>query len=229
MIKFKQKKCVELFTLVLIYSILIINAIILKDSLTALISAFCGITYTIMAGKGNPFCYFIGILGSGFYAYLSFKNALWGNLLLYLGYYIPMQILGFFRWSKHLKKDKNEIIKSSLGRKELIVIVILNIILIIFTAFCLMLLDGRSPIIDSITTILSVTGMYLTVRRSIEQWVVWMIVNAFSFLMWFRIVLQGGRTYSTMIMWAVYFFLAIYFYAQWKKEVVPALKSASNV
>ena len=45
----------------------------------------------------------------GFYCWLSFQSALWGNLLLYAAYYIPMQIIGYFRWNQNLKKDKKEI------------------------------------------------------------------------------------------------------------------------
>ena len=61
--------------------------------------------------------------------------------------------------------------------------------------------------------------MYLTVRRAIEQWIVWMIVNALSSIMWISIVMNGEKAYSTVIMWVTYFVLAIYFYAKWRKEI----------
>ena len=41
----------------LIYLILIVCAVIFKDSPAAVISAVFGITYTFLAGKGNPVCY----------------------------------------------------------------------------------------------------------------------------------------------------------------------------
>ena len=95
---------IERVSLILVYVFLLTNAFLLKDSPIALISAICGITYTFFAGKGYPFCYLFGITGSAFYCFLSFKSALWGNLLLYAGYYLPMQVLGFFQWNKNLKK-----------------------------------------------------------------------------------------------------------------------------
>ena len=58
------------------------NAYLLKDSPVAVCSAICGILYTIIAGKGKISCYFFGLAGSGCYIWLSFKNALWGNMLL---------------------------------------------------------------------------------------------------------------------------------------------------
>ena len=51
--------------------ILIITiSFIINDSKIALISAICGISYTILAGKGKISCYFIGILGTFCYCYI---------------------------------------------------------------------------------------------------------------------------------------------------------------
>ena len=204
-------KKIELIGLFTVLTLILINAIIVKDNPIAVISAFCGILYTIIAGKGKISCYFFGLSGSWCYVWLSFLNSLWGNMLLYLCYYIPMQILGIFKWKKHLKKDTKEIVKTRLSNKNRITLLFIGVLGSIITS------HDKSPIADGITTFLSVLGMYLTVRRAIEQWVVWMIVNGISALMWINLVLHGIKTYSTVIMWVVYFVLAIYFYFEWKK------------
>lgn len=214
----KQEK-LEKIVFVFLLLFIILNAFRCHDSVQALISAVCGITYTVFAGKGYPVCYLFGVTGSSFYAYISAQNALWGNVFLYLGYYVPMQILGFWQWRKHLKQDKNEIVKTSLKLKEFFIIILCSVGLVIILAAFLGTTADKHPILDSITTIFSISGMYLTVRRCIEQWLFWMIVNALSLLMWLNIALQGGRVYSTVIMWAVYLFLAFYFYSQWRREI----------
>lgn len=210
-------KKIEIIGLFAVLTLILINAIIVKDNPIAVISAFCGILYTIIAGKGKISCYFFGLSGSWCYVWLSFINALWGNMLLYLCYYIPMQILGIFKWKKHLKKDTKEIVKTRLSNKNRITLLFIGVLGSIITSIILHYFHDKSPIADGITTFLSVLGMYLTVRRAIEQWVVWMIVNGISALMWINLVLHGTKTYSTVIMWVVYFVLAIYFYFEWKK------------
>ncbi len=195
------------------------NAYLLKDSPVAVCSAICGILYTIIAGKGKISCYFFGLAGSGCYIWLSFKNALWGNMLLYLCYYIPMQVLGIFKWKKHLEEKSKEIIKTKLDAVERIKLVLVGILGCALTIFLLYFTGDKSPIIDGITTFLSIIGMYLTVRRCIEQWVIWMIVNGLSFIMWANLVVNGTKAYSTVVMWGVYFILAVYFYFVWKNEV----------
>lgn len=215
----KPWKRYEKFGLGIIYLILLCNLIILKDSPIAVTSAFFGITYTFLAGKGNPICYLFGIMGSGFYGYLSFHNALWGNLLLYMGYYIPMQVIGFFKWNSHLKTGSSEIIKTSLSKKERLILFAITLILTAFAIVVLYFTQDKKPIIDGITTVFSLAGMYLTVRRAIEQWGVWIFVNGLSAIMWGLIALSGEKVYSTVIMWSVYFVLGIYFYFCWKKEL----------
>lgn len=208
----------ETISLFAILAIIFINAIIVKDNPIAVISAFCGILYTIIAGKGKISCYFFGLSGSWCYVWLSLTNALWGNMLLYLCYYIPMQILGIFKWKKHLKTDTKEIIKIRLSQKDRIKLIILGILGSIITNLILYFCQDKSPIADGITTFLSILGMYLTVRRAIEQWFIWIIVNGISVVMWLNLVLHGAKTYSTVIMWGVYFILAVYFYFEWKKD-----------
>ena len=217
--KVDKKNKIEIIGFVLIYVILFANAVIMQDSWIALVSAFCGITYTILAGKGFPICYFIGVIGSVFYSYLAFRSALWGNLILYLGYYIPMQITGFFQWNKHLKQNKSEIIKTNLGNKERIILILVFSVITFITVLCLFHFKDKSPVIDGITTVFSILAMYLTVKRCYEQWIVWFGVNLLSFIMWLKIALSGTKVYSTVIMWAVYTILAVYFYICWKKEL----------
>ena len=215
----------EVIALCIVFLIVGINAFVLHDSKAAIVSAVCGILYTTLAGKGKISCYFFGLLGTSFYSYLSFKNALWGNLLLYVCYYFPMQVTGIFKWKKHLKSDTKEIVKTKLSQKELIVLSLGAIAACVGVIFILWYFKDKSPIFDGITTVFSVIGMYLTVKRCIEQWIAWIIVNGLSSLMWLELVLKGAKAYSTLLMWIVYFILGIYFLIIWKNEMKETEKN----
>lgn len=218
-IKVKNWKLTEIIGLSFVLLFIIVHAFVRNDNPIAVISAVCGITYTFIAGKGNPVCYLFGLTGSTFYCILSFKNALWGNLALYSCYYIPMQIMGYFNWNRNLKEGKNEIVKIYLPKKELLQVILFSLFGTVALSFLLYNLKDAHPILDSVTAIFSVAGMYLTVRRAIEQWMFWMIVNGLSLIMWIAVAMSGARVYSTIVMWTVYLFLAFYFYFDWKKEL----------
>ena len=212
----------EIAALCVVFLMVCINAFVLNDSKAAVISAICGILYTTLAGKGKISCYFFGLIGTSFYSYLSLKNALWGNLLLYVCYYFPMQITGIFKWKKHLKSDTHEIIKTKLCLKEQFCILTGSLVMCALLFFVLLYFKDKSPLFDAVTTVFSVIGMYLTVKRCIEQWIAWIIVNGLSTLMWLGLIFDGAKAYSTLLMWAVYFILAIYFFCVWKNEMSKA-------
>lgn len=208
----------EIIALSVVFFIIIVNSVIVKDNIVAVISAFCGILYSTIAGKGKISCYFFGLTGTCCYSWLAYSNALWGNLILYMCYYLPMQIAGVFAWSKHLD-DKREIEKKSLPIKTRVLYFSLAFVMSVVAILILNITKDSNPICDGVTTVLSLFGMYFTVKRCIEQWFVWMIVNGLSAIMWLNLILHGAKTYATFIMWVVYFVLSIYFYIVWKKEL----------
>lgn len=202
--------------------ILLITAIsiYMNDNKIALVSAVCGISYTILAGKGKISCYFIGLIGTVCYSYLSFKNALYGNLALYALYYFPMQIFGIFKWKQHLNKDSGDIIKTCLPVKERYVYIVGAILLSVLFAQVLIKLGDATPLVDSVTTVFSIFGLVLTIKRCIEQWQIWFVVNGLSVFMWVVAYMNGSNCFATILMWLTYFLLSIYFFHAWKRDIV---------
>ncbi len=199
--------------------LIIVISFLIGDSKVALVSAVCGISYTILAGKGKISCYIFGLTGTLCYSYIAFQNALYGNLFLYMFYYFPMQILGIFKWKKHLRKDTQEIIKTKLKPDERIIYTILAVLFSIILSFVLKETGDATPVIDAVTTVFSVLGLILTVKRCIEQWYVWFVVNLLSVFMWVEAYLNGSNCFATILMWATYVVLAVYFLFTWKKDL----------
>ena len=77
-------KRAEVIGLCIVFTIIFVNAIVVKDSIIAVISAVCGILYSTIAGKGKVSCYIFGLTGTCCYSWLAFDNGLWGNLALYM-------------------------------------------------------------------------------------------------------------------------------------------------
>lgn|SRR5574344_385057 len=198
--------------------VIVISSIIIKDSILSIITAICGILYTIIAGKGKISCYFFGIICCLLCAYLSFKAALYGNFALHLFYYFPMEIIGIYQWNKHLKKETKEIIKTKLPQKEFLKF---NVLILIFTPilyFIFTRIGDNCPFIDAFMSVLSIFAMILTVKRCSEQWILWTIVNILSVLMWFSVFSQGEKIFAILMVRIIYLILGVYFFIKWKKE-----------
>lgn len=190
------------------------------DSKIALINAVCGISYTILAGKGKISCFLFGLAGTMCYVYIAFQNHIYGNVLLYALYYFPMQVLGIFRWKKHLRKDSGEIVKTTLSVRDRWIYGASAVILSLLMFFVLKFTGDAAPLMDSVTTVFSVGGLLLTVKRCIEQWYFWLVVNALSTVMWIEAYLNGSNCLATVFMWGTYLILAFYFLYTWQKSLV---------
>ena len=210
------------FEKVLIPVILIIViglSIYANDTKIATIHAFFGILATILAGKGKISCYILGLAGVICYAYLSYKNAFWGTLALQVLYYIPMEFIGIYAWKNHLKKDTNEVKKTRLSNNQRWIIGLGATAISIILGFILMYYNDKLPFHDAFVTVLPILAFYLTVKRCIEQWIVWSIVNAINIIMWLIIFTQGGNILATLLTWIIYFCFGLYFLYKWYKEI----------
>ena len=213
-----HKRFEAILTPILI-AVTFVLSIHMKDSPIVTISAVFGLLYTIYAGRGKAYCYLFGMIGTLCHSYISFQQMLWGSFLLYIGYYFPMEIAGLFLWSKNLNSSKNEVQKASLSPHSRKIFAAAAFVAIVLFAIVLKIAHCKYPILDSLTTILSICGLYLTVRRCLEQWIVWTLVNFLSIIVWAKIFISGEKTFATLLMWCVYFMLGIYFYFRWKKEL----------
>ena len=194
-------------------------AVYMKDTPAAIISAVCGICATILAGKGKISCYVFGMIANICYSYISFKNQFWGNLALNILYYFPMQFVGIAKWKNHLKKETQEIYKTHLNNRERIIYSIIAILLSAAGYFLLKYFKDLYPVFDSITTVLSVIAFILTVKRCVEQWYAWTIVNAICVIMWAGAYMQGSHCFATILMWSTYLILGLYFLKNWENEL----------
>ena len=130
-----------------------------------------------------------------------------------------MQIFGIFKWKQHLKDDSQEIVKTKLSTKERGVYFVASLVFSFILYLVLKYVNDQSPMIDAVTSVFSIVGLLLTVKRCIEQWHIWFVVNGLSTIMWINAYLHGSNCFATVLMWATYFVLSIYFLQTWKKEI----------
>ncbi len=190
-----------------------------KDSLIGIIAAVTGVWYTLLAGKGKRSCFIIGTVNVLFYSYTSFHAKYFGEVMLNMLYYLPMNFIGWFAWKNHIDSTTGEVIKQHLTFKKRIVVYLLTAVGVFLYAPLLAVLGGSLPLIDSTSTVLSVTAQLLTVWRLKEQWILWIIVNGVSVVMWAVNFAQGKENISMILMWGLYLINAFIMYFRWNKDI----------
>ena len=79
----------------------IIIAVISKDSLLGFTASVTGIICVVLVAKGKVSNYFFGVINVLLYGYLSLSAKYYGEAMLNLIYFLPMQFIGLWIWLKN--------------------------------------------------------------------------------------------------------------------------------
>jgi nicotinamide mononucleotide transporter len=162
----------------------------------------------------------IGII----YVLISFvifwRIQLYGDFFLHI-FFLILNIYGWYYWSK--KSDKEELPVTRLsGIQNLKIAGLTALGVIVFGYFLQQLpiiFEGLEPASvpywDATTSILSVTGMWLTTRKKIENWYYWLLVDVLAAGIY---IYKGIYFYS--FLYGVYIFMAVWGYMEWRKSEV---------
>ena len=191
----------------------------ISDTPLNIVAAVTGVSYTLLAGKGKISCYGFGIVNSILYGWASYEATLYGDAMLNWGYYLPMMFVGIYMWLRRRNAQAN-VIKAKLTTRERFITAAVTIAAVLAYGILLKFLGDAQPFVDSTTTVLSITATWLTVRRCVEQWILWMIVNAVSIFMWLRVYLENGNSLALLCMWCIFLAAGIIFFFQWYREIL---------
>ncbi len=189
------------------------------DSPMGIISSTTGVACVVFTGKGKLSAYLFGLINCVLYAIISFKASLYGETMLNVIYYVPMQFVGFITWNKNMNTATGSVKKRKMtGSQRIYMLALIGICTVIYGVI-LRYLGDIIPFIDSFTTIASVFAMIISVKMYVEQWYIWIAVNVMSVIMWMIAFANGNDSMATLLMWIVYLFNSAIMCLKWEREV----------
>jgi nicotinamide mononucleotide transporter len=208
----------ERIWLIVFTCIIIVLSIYWKDSFTGILASLTGIWCVVLIAKGKIANYYFGIVNVVAYAYVAFGSQYYGEVMLNMIYFLPMQFVGIYLWRKRRVSNKKDDVKVIyMSNKQRIIWSFITIAGTILYGFFLKYLGGNLPFIDSSSTVMSVIAMILMVFVFVEQWVLWILVDIVSIIMWFTVMIKGGNDVAVLVMWVAFLVNAIYGLYNWIK------------
>lgn len=186
------------------------------------IAAISGIFCVVLCAKGKRSQYFWGFFNILGYIVVAWIHKYYGEVMLNAIYYLPLQFIGYYLWSKNTKEEDDEVQGKKLNIKHSIILLIITGIGIFLYQYLLDHLGGTNPLLDSASTVISVVANLLMVLRYREQWLLWIVIDIITVIMWWHV-----KDYIMVTMWAVYLVNAFYGYYNWSeiaKEDVKCMK-----
>lgn len=192
------------------------------DTVIGLISSLAGMLCVVLVAKGKISNYYFGIIQSATYAYISYTYGLYGEAMLNALFYLPIQFIGIYLWNKNkvsASTKGEDIVAKRMTINNWSLFVVLTIAFSVLYAFLLAKIGGKQVHIDSFAVVLSIGAQILMLKRYAEQWIIWIIVNVLSIVLWFNALQEGGNDYTVLVMWTAFLVNSIYGYFNWLKMV----------
>ena len=177
------------------------------------VAAVAGVLCVVLVAKGSIWNYLFGIVNVSMYAYISYKASLYGDAALNALYYVPMQFIGWWQWrsrgaavSEAQAEGQGVQVKARrFNWRQRAVLFVGCAAAVIAGGFILEHFGDPQPFKDSTTTVLSIVAQALMALAFMEQWVLWIITNVVSVVMWSICVARGEAHAAVMvIMWSFY-------------------------
>jgi|TARA_B100001741_G_scaffold12704_2_gene9913 nicotinamide mononucleotide transporter len=181
---------------------------------------FFGFLSVWFSKKNNILVYPSGMVSTSIYVYLLYSWGLIGDMLIN-AYYFIISIYGWYYWSRSENGNTlNEISIMNKGDKKTIIILFIFAIIFVFYIYSLSgKLNSVVAIVDTITTAIFFSGMWLMAKRKIENWIFWIVGDIISIPLY----LYKGLV-LTSFQYLVFTLIAIAGYFSWKKKILYVKK-----
>jgi len=181
-----------------------------------IIAATLGIIAIFFQIKVKPFYWVISLVVSSMYIIVYFSAKLYADMSMQF-YYVGMSIYGLYVWlSGNYSSDKKIIHISKIkDLKSWLLIALISALSFFIIGYILKnFTDSNVPWWDSFTTSLSFVATWMLARKKIENWLIWIVVDATSVALYIY-----KQLYPTTILFIILTLLAIVGYFQWKREL----------
>lgn len=235
----------ESLLLLSILSLAVMSFVIKNDfsinACIAAVAAILGVFCVVLGAKGSMANWLFGIVEAFLHIYICFCTHIYGDMLQRLVYNLPMQFVGWKKWSKREREDHSGIIQTRymtwMQRIVTVVSVILaTVILGVFLMkfgpwligvlvnlfpdmeFKTLKMDYDTPTqlwLDSFTTVMSIVTMWVSVKAFVEQWYMWLIINIAYIAMW--LMSDSPFSFMTVAKYSVYLVNSFYGIYMWNK------------
>lgn len=197
------------------------------DRIVEFTGMLLGLLYLFLEYKADKRMWIVGIIMPMISVWVYFNAGLYADFAIAI-YYFLAAVYGYWVWTKSKRALASETVSVSGSDSKaepclpithvpaMTLFVSLGITGVLWVAIYFVLVtftNSTVPLCDAFTTALSITGMYLLAQKYVEQWIVWVIVDAVSVGLYFY---KGIYFYSCLNV--VYTVVAVMGYFKWLKH-----------
>ncbi len=188
-----------------------------------LVATISGVLCVFLVAKKDIRNYYVGVIAVSTYGLVAYHYGYLYDYLLNIYILIPVQVIGYYYWSNYKHDNSKRIEVAEIKYQGVIYLISVIAIILLSTVFYNVVsiqLKGSPSnlpqilkVFDAVTTVFTLLAQYMMIKRYAQQWVLWIIVNLGSIIMW---IYFGDL--NLVLMFTVYLIVAIYGYFNWNKK-----------
>jgi nicotinamide mononucleotide transporter len=172
--------------------------------------ALFGLAYVLLAIRENAWCWPIGVGNAALFLVVYGHTRLYANAALQ-AVYLVVSLYGWYSWL-HGGKDRGRLAVSRTPRAWLLG---LGAAGAVFTAglglFLQLRTDAALPYSDAATTGFSLVAQWMATRKWLENWLVWIAVDA-----GYVALCLSQRLFAMAALYAAFLVMACFGYREWR-------------
>ena len=183
--------------------------------LLQIVGTVLGLLYLWLEYRANIWLWVVGAIMPMVHGVLYLTSGIYADAAMQL-YYVLAGLYGFVVWRLGVTRKRKVIAIQHTPTRWIAPLVVVYAVLHVVMYFVLTeFTDSRVPFFDSMSTALSIVAMWMLSRKLVEQWLVWLVVDAISV----GLYLYKGIPITAML-YTLYCALAIAGYVRWRKQVL---------
>lgn len=202
--------------------VILVFSLICGEDIIYILAAITGSICVVCTGKGKLSTYIFGIFNNILYGIIAYRALFYGEAILNVFYYFPLQFYGFWVWYRSMNGITHEIDKMRMQQRNRGILILVVVVLAAVCGILLSKAGGYLPYVDGFGVIVSVVAMILSIKMYTEQWLLWILVDAIKLFMWIWLLVNGDGHIAITLMWGFYLGNAIVMYFRWADEIEKA-------
>lgn len=171
-----------------------------------------------LAVKENVWNWPIAAANAVFFFVLFLEHRLYGDMGLQVVFF-GLAVLGWYRWLRG-GENHTELSVSNISARLAIVLAVFTIVATALMAEYLRRINDAAPVLDALTTVLSLVGQYLMTKKVIENWYVWI----FADVLYIYLYIQRGLI-LTSVLYVIFLLMCIAGALQWQRSLRSSSRS----
>ena len=215
---FKDLNKVEWTILIISLTMVTLSFIFTPEkSILNLIASLVGVTALIFIAKGYVIGQFLVIIFALLYGVISFEQKYYGEMATYVFMSAPMAVVSIISWLRHPYKGGKVVKVNKMTKKQILFMVILNIVVTVAFYFILKYLGTNNLLVSTISITTTFSAVYMTYMRSPYYALGYVANDIVLIVLWVLSSIKNPSYIPVVVCFSVFLLNDIYGFISWKR------------